>query len=78
MDLYNSSPAACAVWASADAHLLIIFANGFSIVEIVRKNPKMKIISAKRENANAIGLNLAHRWHRTCLGISSTDNQLAA
>ncbi|KAF8206176.1 fatty acid synthase [Mycena galopus ATCC 62051] len=32
MDLYNSSPAARAVWDSADAHLLAVY--GFSIVEI--------------------------------------------
>ena len=42
MDLYNSSPAARAVWDSADAHL--ISAYGFSIVEIVRENPKKKTI----------------------------------
>ena len=38
MDLYNSSPAACAVWEGADAHLLAVY--GFSIVEIVKDNPK--------------------------------------
>lgn len=42
MDLYNSSSAARAVWDSADAHL--ISAYGFSIVEIVRENPKTKTI----------------------------------
>ena len=42
MDLYKSSPAARAVWDSADAHL--ISAYGFSIVEIVRENPKKKTI----------------------------------
>lgn len=42
MDLYNSSPAARAVWDSADMHL--ISAYGFSIVEIVRENPKKKTI----------------------------------
>ncbi|KAF8271214.1 fatty acid synthase [Lactarius quietus] len=42
MELYNSSPAARAVWDSADAHL--ISAYGFSIVEIVRENPKKKTI----------------------------------
>ena len=34
MDLYNSSPAARAVWEGADAHLLAVY--GFSIVEIVK------------------------------------------
>ena len=38
MDLYNSSPAARAVWEGADAHLLAVY--GFSIVEIVKDNPK--------------------------------------
>ena len=42
MDLYNSSPAARAVWDSADAHLLVVY--GFSIVEIVEDNPKEKTI----------------------------------
>jgi malonyl CoA-acyl carrier protein transacylase len=42
MELYNSSPAARAVWDSADTHL--ISAYGFSIVEIVRENPKKKTI----------------------------------
>jgi fatty acid synthase subunit alpha, fungi type len=42
MELYDSSPAARAVWDSADAHL--ISAYGFSIVEIVRDNPKTKTI----------------------------------
>ena len=34
MDLYNSPPAARAVWEGADAHLLAVY--GFSIVEISR------------------------------------------
>ena len=42
MDLYNSSPAARAVWDSADAHLLVVY--GFLIVEIVKDNPKEKTI----------------------------------
>ncbi|KAI0033531.1 fatty acid synthase [Vararia minispora EC-137] len=42
MDLYNSSPAARAVWEGADAHLLAVY--GFSIVDIVKNNPKEKII----------------------------------
>ena len=42
MDLYNSSPAACAVWEGADAHLLAVY--GFSIVEIVKDKPKKKTI----------------------------------
>ncbi|KAF5382044.1 hypothetical protein D9615_004428 [Tricholomella constricta] len=42
MDLYNSSPAARAVWDGADAHLLAVY--GFSIVEIVKDNPKTKTI----------------------------------
>ncbi|EAU85370.1 fatty acid synthetase alpha subunit [Coprinopsis cinerea okayama7 len=42
MDLYNSSPAARAVWEGADAHLRAVY--GFSIVEIVKDNPKEKTI----------------------------------
>ncbi|KAJ7158521.1 fatty acid synthase [Mycena filopes] len=42
MDLYNSSPAARAVWDGADAHLLAVY--GFSIVEIVKDNPKEKTV----------------------------------
>ena len=42
MDLYNSLPAARAVWEGADAHLLTVY--GLSIVEIVKDNPKEKMI----------------------------------
>jgi fatty acid synthase subunit beta len=42
MDLYNNSPAARAVWDGADAHLLAVY--GFSILEIVKDNPKEKTI----------------------------------
>ena len=42
MDLYNSSPAARAIWEGADTHLLAVY--GFSIVEIVKDNPKKKTI----------------------------------
>jgi fatty acid synthase subunit alpha, fungi type len=42
MDLYNSSPAARAIWEGADAHLLTVY--GFSIVEIIKDNPKDKTI----------------------------------
>lgn len=42
MELYNNSPAARAVWESADAHLTAVY--GFSIIEFVQKNPKEKTI----------------------------------
>lgn len=42
MDLYNNSPAARAVWEGADVHLLAVY--GFSIVDIVKNNPKEKTI----------------------------------
>lgn len=42
MDLYNTSPAARGVWDSADAHLLAVY--GFSIIDIVKNNPKSKTI----------------------------------
>jgi fatty acid synthase subunit alpha len=38
MELYNNSPASRAVWDAADAHLLSVY--GFSIVDIVKNNPK--------------------------------------
>ena len=38
MELYNSSPVARAVWDAADAHLTSVY--GFSIVDIVKNNPK--------------------------------------
>jgi fatty acid synthase subunit alpha, fungi type len=42
MDLYNSSPAARAVWDGADAHLLAVY--GFSIIKIVKDNLMEKTI----------------------------------
>ncbi|THV07258.1 fatty acid synthase [Dendrothele bispora CBS 962.96] len=42
MDLYNSSPAARAVWDGADAHLRAVY--GFSILDIVKDNPKEKTV----------------------------------
>jgi fatty acid synthase subunit alpha, fungi type len=40
MDLYNNSPAAHATWEGADVHLLAVY--WFSVVEIVKDNPKEK------------------------------------
>jgi fatty acid synthase subunit beta len=42
MDLCNASPAARAVWEAANAHRLAVY--GFSIIEIVKDNPKEKTI----------------------------------
>lgn len=42
MDLYASSPAARTVWDAADEHLLAGY--GFSIIELVKQNPKEKIV----------------------------------
>ncbi|KAI9473939.1 MAG: fatty acid synthase [Benjaminiella poitrasii] len=42
MDLYNSSPVAKAIWDNADKHFLEDY--GFSILDIVRNNPKEKTI----------------------------------
>lgn len=42
MELYNTSPAARAVWDAADVHLAAVY--GFSIVEIVKDNPKEKTV----------------------------------
>jgi len=56
MDLYNSSPAARAVWDAADEHLLAVY--GFSIIDIVKHNPKEKTIhfgvSRVKQFVNAI------------------------
>ena len=45
IELYNSSPAARAVWDAADTHLLAVY--GFSIIEIVKDNPKEKTIKGQ-------------------------------
>ncbi|EIN09976.1 fatty acid synthase [Punctularia strigosozonata HHB-11173 SS5] len=42
MELYNTSPAARAVWDAADAHLTTVY--GFSIIDIVKNNPKEKTV----------------------------------
>lgn len=42
MELYNTSPSARAVWDSADSHLRSVY--GFSILDIVKSNPKEKVI----------------------------------
>jgi len=42
MELYNSSSAARAIWDAADEHLLAVY--GFSIIDIVKDNPKTKTI----------------------------------
>lgn len=42
MDLFNNSSAARAVWEGADAHLDEVY--GFSIIDIVKNNPKAKTI----------------------------------
>ena len=42
MELYSSSPAARAVWEAADGHLLAVY--GFSIIDVVKNNPKTKTI----------------------------------
>ncbi|PVU94326.1 hypothetical protein BB561_002640 [Smittium simulii] len=42
MDLYNRSLVAKKIWDAADSHLLKVY--GFSIIDIVRNNPKTKTI----------------------------------
>lgn len=42
MDLHNTSPAARAVWDAAEKHLRAVY--GFSILEIVKDNPKDKTV----------------------------------
>ena len=56
MDLYNSSPAARAVWDGADAHLLAVY--GFSIIKFVKDNPKgrrpsISVVSRDRLSVSA-------------------------
>jgi fatty acid synthase subunit alpha, fungi type len=63
MDLYNNSPAARAVWDGADAHLLAVY--GFSIITIVRDNPKEKTIHFSGIKGQADRDDLRHygkRW----------------
>ncbi|KAJ3886618.1 hypothetical protein GG344DRAFT_81530 [Lentinula edodes] len=52
MDLYNSSPAARAVWDGADEHLRAVY--GFSILEIVKENPKEKTVHSGGIKGQAI------------------------
>ena len=52
MDLYNSLPAARAVWEGADAHLLAVY--GFSIIVIVKDNLKEKTIHFSSIKGQAI------------------------
>lgn len=42
MELYSNSPTAKAVWDAADAHLGAVY--GFSIIDIVKNNPKEKTV----------------------------------
>jgi fatty acid synthase subunit beta len=42
MDLYDSSPVAKSIWDQADKHFVENY--GFSIIDIVRNNPKEKVI----------------------------------
>ena len=42
MDLYNSSPAARAVWEGVDTHLLAVY--GFSIVEMVKDKDRKSVV----------------------------------
>jgi fatty acid synthase subunit alpha, fungi type len=42
MELYSNSPAAKVVWDQADSHLRAVY--GFSILDIVKNNPKEKVI----------------------------------
>ncbi|KAG8733585.1 3-oxoacyl-[acyl-carrier-protein] synthase [Ceratobasidium sp. 423] len=42
IELYNSSPAARTIWEAADVHLLAVY--GISTVDIVKNNPKEKMI----------------------------------
>lgn len=52
MDLYNTSPAARAVWDGADEHLRAVY--GFSILEIVKDNPNDKTVHFGGINGQAI------------------------
>ena len=61
MDSYKSSPAARAVWDSADTHLISTY--GFSIVEIVRENLKKKTIHFGSIKGQAIR---EHYMEMTC------------
>jgi hypothetical protein len=64
MDLYNSSLAARAVWDGADTHLLAVY--GFSIIEIVKDNPKQKtihlVVLRDKLSGNAIWICHTTQW----------------
>ncbi|KAI9179811.1 fatty acid synthase alpha subunit Lsd1, partial [Blastocladiella emersonii ATCC 22665] len=55
MDLYASSPVAREIWDRADAHFKREF--GFSIIEIVRTNPKAKTVHFGGKRGRAIRAN---------------------
>ncbi|TFY80295.1 hypothetical protein EWM64_g3715 [Hericium alpestre] len=76
MDLYNNSPAARAVWEGADEHLLAVY--GFSIVEIVKDNPKEKTIhfgGIKGQAIRAVTLHEALRAHVLECGALRDDER---
>ncbi|KAI8993220.1 fatty acid synthase [Pilobolus umbonatus] len=52
MALYNSSPVAKAIWDQADKHFMENY--GFSILEIVRTNPKEKVVHFGGPRGNRI------------------------
>jgi len=58
LDLYSSSPVACAVWDSADAHL--ISAYGFSIVGSSVKTPRGRPPTLAVSRARQYGDDLIH------------------
>jgi len=65
MDLYNTSPAARAVWDGADEHLRAVY--GFSILEIVKYNPKDKTVHFGGIKGQAI------RQHYMEMSYDTTD-----
>ncbi|KAI8643676.1 fatty acid synthase [Parasitella parasitica] len=55
MALYDSSPVAKAIWDQADKHFMENY--GFSIIEIVRSNPKEKVVHFGGPRGNKIRSN---------------------
>lgn len=55
MALYDSSPVARAIWDEADKHFMENY--GFSIIEIVRSNPKEKVVHFGGPRGNKIRQN---------------------
>lgn len=77
MELYANSLAACAVWESVDSHLLNVY--GFSIIEIVKENPKEKTIhfsGYKGQEIRQRYMDMTYDIRSVILRVSSSQRSL--